>query len=289
MKWMATEAQKYAMEIGLKNSLDIVDALTPTIDFAVNEQCAQLSECDRYASFLAAGKPVFHIEYPTPLNATAAKGPSCTSTRPAGMSTILKNMALDGPAVYCDGSYVDTPTKGGSSPPRPTKTATPRPTSTRPTTTRPTTTRPTTTRPTTAPTPTPSTRPTTTAQPPTTIRTSSAAPTTTAGPGNGCKQKHWDQCGGNDWKGCTVCEVSFLVLHHVCIESEKGLIVWCSRRIRARVFRRRGIISVCKKFFYRGGKRGRGKGGGYGGSVVVSRCAILYPSLGLCFLGVCDV
>ncbi|KAJ4345268.1 uncharacterized protein N0V89_011398 [Didymosphaeria variabile] len=104
VKWMATEAQKFNMEIGLKNSLDIVDALTPTVDFAVNEQCAQLGECDRYTTFLAANKPVFHIEYPTPLNTAAAKGVDCTGPGTSGMSTILKNMALDGPAVYCDGS-----------------------------------------------------------------------------------------------------------------------------------------------------------------------------------------
>ncbi|KAF1975845.1 hypothetical protein BU23DRAFT_552326 [Bimuria novae-zelandiae CBS 107.79] len=201
MQWMATEAQKYDLSIGLKNSLDIVDALTPTIDFAVNEQCAQLGECDRYTAFLAAGKPVFHIEYSTPLNAAAAKGISCTSARPAGMSTILKNMALDGPAVYCDGSEVDTPTKGGTSPPRSSKTLTQKPTSTRPTTTRSSASISSSTPgPTTSPTPT---------RPPTTIRTSSStkpAPTSTSGPGNGCKAKHWDQCGGNDWKGCTVCE-----------------------------------------------------------------------------------
>ncbi|KAF2437396.1 carbohydrate-binding module family 1 protein [Karstenula rhodostoma CBS 690.94] len=185
VKWMATEASKYSMETGLKNALDIVDTLTSTVSFAINEQCAQLGECDRYAAFLAAGKPVFHIEYPTPLNPAAANGVSCTGPGTAGLSTVLKNLALDGPAVYCDGSQVDTPTKGGTGPPRPTRTLTPRPTTTRSTTTRLTTT-----------------------APPTTTRTTSARPppTSTPGPGNGCKAKHWDQCGGNDWKGCTVCE-----------------------------------------------------------------------------------
>lgn len=27
------------------------------------------------------------------------------------------------------------------------------------------------------------------------------------GGGGGCAAKHWDQCGGNNWKGCTRCEV----------------------------------------------------------------------------------
>ncbi|KAF9736317.1 endo alpha-1,4 polygalactosaminidase precursor [Paraphaeosphaeria minitans] len=201
MQWMATEAAKHSMEIGLKNALDIVDALTPTLSFAVNEQCAQLSECDRYAAFLAAGKPVFHVEYPTPLDAAAARGVGCTGPGTAGMSSVLKRLALDGLAVYCDGSVVDTPTKGGTGPPRPTRTLTPRPT----TTTRPSTTRPTTTtRQSTTPAPPPTTTTTTT----TTARTTSTRPppTSTSGPGNGCKSKHWDQCGGNDWKGCTICE-----------------------------------------------------------------------------------
>jgi len=108
IKWMAQEAAKYQMEIGLKNSLDIVDTLTPYVSFAVNEQCAQLSECDRYNSFLATNKPVFHIEYPNPLNPNAAKTNLCTGPGVLGMSTVLKNIALDGPTVYCDGSQVYT-------------------------------------------------------------------------------------------------------------------------------------------------------------------------------------
>jgi hypothetical protein len=40
-----------------------------------------------------------------------------------------------------------------------------------------------------------------------TSRTSSSAGSSSSG--NGCKSKHYDQCGGNDWKGCTECEVSF--------------------------------------------------------------------------------
>ncbi|PVI08216.1 carbohydrate-binding module family 1 protein [Periconia macrospinosa] len=208
IRWMQKEAAKYNMQIGLKNAIDIVDALTPYIDFAVNEQCAQLMECERYAAFLATNKPVFHIEYPTPLNSSQANTTFCLGPGTLGMSTILKNLLLDGLTVYCDGSMIDTPTKGGSSPPRPTTrpprptrppitttkppTTTPKPPTTTPkppTTTRPTTTRPTTTRPTT-------TRPTTTSRP----------PTSTPGNPGGCRSKHWDQCGGQDWKGCTVCE-----------------------------------------------------------------------------------
>jgi hypothetical protein len=202
MNWMQKEAAKYGMKIGLKNSLDIMNNLESVMDFAVNEQCAALGECSVYNRFLALNKPVFHIEYPTPLNVQAAKGVSCTSPGVNGTSTILKNLQLNGETYYCDGSYVNTPTLGGTSPPRPSRPPpVPRPSTSRPVP-RPSTSRP-------GPTP----RPSTTRRPsPTSNRASSTQrpPTSTPGGGGngGCRSKHWDQCGGQDWKGCTVCEVS---------------------------------------------------------------------------------
>ncbi|KAH7069368.1 glycoside hydrolase superfamily [Paraphoma chrysanthemicola] len=192
MRWMQREAAKYGMKIGLKNSLDIVNDLAPIMDFAVNEQCAQLTECSVYNQFLALDKPVFHIEYPVPLNAQATSGVSCKGPGVNGMSTILKDLQLNGITYYCDGSYVDTPTLGGTSPPRPSPP--PKPSTSKP-----------------IPTPrSSSSRPGSSIRTtPSPSRTSSTQRPPTSTPGNGgggCKQKHWDQCGGNDWKGCTVCE-----------------------------------------------------------------------------------
>lgn len=31
---------------------------------SVNEQCVEYNECEKYAPFIAQGKPVFHVEYP---------------------------------------------------------------------------------------------------------------------------------------------------------------------------------------------------------------------------------
>lgn len=186
------------MKIGLKNSIDIVDTLTPILDFAVNEQCAQLNECERYSRFLSVGKPVFHVEYPNPLNPAAANTNLCHGPGTLLMTNVLKNLALDGPTVYCDGSQVDTPTKGGTNPtrpPRPSRTPPTRTSSTRTSSTTSITTRPTS-----------STRSSITTRP-TSSSTTSQRPSSTPG-GGGCRQKHWDQCGGNDWKGCTTCEVS---------------------------------------------------------------------------------
>ncbi|KAF2266012.1 hypothetical protein CC78DRAFT_597683 [Lojkania enalia] len=200
MRWLQRIAAQYNMKIGLKNSLDILDTLAPIIDFAVNEQCAQLSECNAYDSFLASNKPVFHIEYPNPLNKSSVNTPSCNGPGTNGMSTVLKELHLNGYTIYCDGSEVDTPTKGGTSPPRPSWSLPPVPprSSSRPIiSTRTSTVMPTSIY-----------RPSTTLKPSSSPgRTSSRRPTSTPGGGQpGCRQKHWDQCGGNDWKGCTVCE-----------------------------------------------------------------------------------
>ena len=171
------------MRIGLKNSLDILSDVSPIVDFAVNEQCAQHGECQAYENFIALNKPVFHIEYPLPLNAQAMNGASCKGTGVAGLSTIMKDLQLNGMSYYCDGSYVDTPTLGGTSPPRPSQPPKPpSPPKTSSSRTAPMPTRTSSSRPQ------PSSTKTSTMLP---SRTSSAQrPTSTSGGGGGCRSKH---------------------------------------------------------------------------------------------------
>ncbi|CZT04310.1 uncharacterized protein RAG0_18103 [Rhynchosporium agropyri] len=220
MQWMASQASSLNLAIGLKNSMDILPDLSPVMQFAVNEQCAAFGECASYSAFLAAGKPVFHIEYPPSvpniLPADRLKG--CQNNGMNGMSTVFKNMDLNGWVGYCDGSSATTVTKpgGGINPwapgvsgkPSTTGRTTSRPVPTRPpSSSRTSTTRTTSTIRT-------STRTTgtvgTSATSRTSTRTSSTARPTSSRPPGICVSKHWDQCGGNDWKGCTVCEVSLL-------------------------------------------------------------------------------
>jgi hypothetical protein len=114
MQFLQQNASSYGMQIGLKNSLDILGDVAGIMSFAVNEQCAQLTECSTYNAFLTSGKPVFHIEYPTKMNPVPAndKNTFCSGPGTAGMSTVLKNLSLDGMVIYCDGSQADTPVKG---------------------------------------------------------------------------------------------------------------------------------------------------------------------------------
>jgi hypothetical protein len=56
------------MSTGLKNAAAVIKSLYDDIHFAVNEECAQLGECEAYQNFVSpkdnrVPKPVFHIEY----------------------------------------------------------------------------------------------------------------------------------------------------------------------------------------------------------------------------------
>jgi hypothetical protein len=92
----------------------------PFVHFSVNEQCVEYGECETFAPFIAAGKPVFHIEYPD----GAGEGSSVKGLKSdvvgkyckrdgdgngaEGLSTVLKKMELDGWVEYCDGSVETT-------------------------------------------------------------------------------------------------------------------------------------------------------------------------------------
>ena len=62
-KFLATEAHKLGLSIGLKNNLEQVKELEPYFDWALNEQCFQYDECDMLTPFVEANKAVFGVEY----------------------------------------------------------------------------------------------------------------------------------------------------------------------------------------------------------------------------------
>ncbi|KAB5522857.1 endo alpha-1,4 polygalactosaminidase precursor [Coniochaeta sp. 2T2.1] len=114
---MARVAHGLNIGIGLKNAFEILERVDDVVDFAVNEQCVETRECSKYDNFVQT-KPVFHIEYQkgadnshTPLTDTTTV---CTSYNEAGprepekivdltkLSTVIKNMNLDGWVEFCD-------------------------------------------------------------------------------------------------------------------------------------------------------------------------------------------
>ena len=98
LTFLTTGAHGLNMSIGLKNAAEIVNKTTVDMtQWAVNEQCLEYQECDVFQPFIRAGKPVFHIEYPSsaPAISASVEEEICGDHSAQGFSTILKDMALD--------------------------------------------------------------------------------------------------------------------------------------------------------------------------------------------------
>jgi len=61
--WLAQQAHRRGLSVGLKNDLDQILDLEPLFDWALNEQCYEYSECGLLQPFIDAGKAVFGVEY----------------------------------------------------------------------------------------------------------------------------------------------------------------------------------------------------------------------------------
>ncbi|KAF2709674.1 glycoside hydrolase family 114 protein [Pleomassaria siparia CBS 279.74] len=81
IKFMADTAAANNLAIGLKNALDMIPDVVSFVQFAVNEQCHEYKECDRYKPFTDANKAVFNIEY---------GGNACDSPAGVKLSTLIK-------------------------------------------------------------------------------------------------------------------------------------------------------------------------------------------------------
>ncbi|KAF7539114.1 hypothetical protein G7Z17_g12499 [Cylindrodendrum hubeiense] len=108
VKFLAETAASYGMSTGLKNAGDIISDVLDYVHFSVNEQCIEYSECETFAAFIEAEKPVFNIEYPagTPDKVASSVikeicSQSGNATGTDGFSTVIKNMNLDGWVEYC--------------------------------------------------------------------------------------------------------------------------------------------------------------------------------------------
>ena len=87
-RWLAAEAHRRGLAVGLKNDLEQVRQLAGVFDWATNEQCVAYGECALLTPFVAAHKPVVVIEYATPLARV------CAVTRALGYDAMRKRLAL---------------------------------------------------------------------------------------------------------------------------------------------------------------------------------------------------
>ncbi|KAH8880761.1 hypothetical protein GQ53DRAFT_788420 [Thozetella sp. PMI_491] len=132
VKFLASEAKKNNLAIGLKNAGEIIPDVLSVVDFSVNEECASrtVAECSTFRAFPDATpkKPVFHIEYPNSGSNNPSSTTPVTDTNPwcksesedgenvniSDFSTVIKNYDLNGWVQLCDKSVATTPTKSVS-------------------------------------------------------------------------------------------------------------------------------------------------------------------------------
>jgi endo-alpha-1,4-polygalactosaminidase (GH114 family) len=123
MEFIFSVSRPLNLTLGLKNADRIIPAVLPFTDFSVNEQCVQYNECEKFQSFIQAGKPVFHIEYPNQNDnsdaglETGLVSKACGNgqeSNTGGFSTVLKRANLDGWVEYCNSEVATTPLRNSS-------------------------------------------------------------------------------------------------------------------------------------------------------------------------------
>lgn len=93
MRALADMAHGMGLTIGQKNNPDTVGELVGILDFMVTEDCHHDGWCAQTAPYVAAGKPVYAIEYTDqPLDWDAA----CAEARTLGLLMIRKDRDLNG-------------------------------------------------------------------------------------------------------------------------------------------------------------------------------------------------
>jgi hypothetical protein len=92
VKFLALEAHRRGLALGLKNAGEISRYVLPDVDFQVTEDCFEQGWCGRSRNFIAARKPVFAIEYTDNRIDFAA---FCRQTLALKISPLLKRRSLD--------------------------------------------------------------------------------------------------------------------------------------------------------------------------------------------------
>ena len=96
-RFLARESHARGLSVGLKNDLDQVADLVGDFDWALDEECMKLAECDLLGPMIAAGKAVFHVEYGDAALAAAI----CPDSHARDFATLVKGLALDAFRIAC--------------------------------------------------------------------------------------------------------------------------------------------------------------------------------------------
>jgi hypothetical protein len=97
--WLADEAHRLGLSIGLKNDPEQVSDLQEYFDWALVEDCFWEGWCDDLKPFLDSGKAVFAAEY---TDTGVRLEEICDQAKEAGINVILKKRELDNYLETCD-------------------------------------------------------------------------------------------------------------------------------------------------------------------------------------------
>jgi len=96
-KFIANEARKRGLSVGLKNDVDQIVELEPYYDFSLNEQCHAFNECEQMTPFIDAHKPVLNAEYKQAYvdNNHSERDTMCIESNNLSFQTLVLPLALD--------------------------------------------------------------------------------------------------------------------------------------------------------------------------------------------------
>lgn len=95
--WLAEQAHARGLGAGLGGGADVAGALAADFEWALTEGCLGDGTCGAYASFAAAGKVVFGVEFGAEADAAAI----CPAAKQAGLDALIKNRNYDAFRVAC--------------------------------------------------------------------------------------------------------------------------------------------------------------------------------------------
>jgi len=100
-RFIADEAHRRGLSVGLKNDVDQLGELLPWFDWALNEECATYHECDGYRVFTDSGRAVFHVEYVDRWSEAGALAERVCGVG-SDLSTLIKTWDLGPEFLACD-------------------------------------------------------------------------------------------------------------------------------------------------------------------------------------------
>jgi len=112
-KFIANEAHKRGLLVGLKNDLDQVKDLVDFFDFMVNEECNEFDECNKTLPFIKNNKAVLNAEYNIKYLDDDNMTILCNKSNELNLSTLILPLKLDDSFRYSCDSFIYQKSKSG--------------------------------------------------------------------------------------------------------------------------------------------------------------------------------